>query len=78
VSGKEVVYQEIQPEELRKSLLGAGIPADYTEFLLKIVGFQKAGYSSRTTNSVKEILGREPRTIKDYTKEYIGSFKAKG
>lgn len=75
VSGKEIVYQDIQPEELRKSLLGSGMPADYTEFLMKILGFQKAGYSSRTTNSVKEILGREPRSIKDYAKEYIRSFK---
>jgi len=69
VSGKTVVYQDIQPEELRKGLLGAGLPADFIQLLLTLFGFLKAGYCSRTTNSVKDILGREPRSIRDYTKE---------
>lgn len=69
VSGKKVVYQEIKPEELRQGLLGAGMPADVTGFFLKIFSYLKAGYCSRTTNCVEEILGREPRSIKDYTQE---------
>lgn len=68
VAGKKIVYQEIQPEDFKKGLLAAGLPEDYASFLVMIMGFLREGYSSRITNSVKEILGREPRTIQDYTK----------
>jgi uncharacterized protein YbjT (DUF2867 family) len=74
VSGKNIVYQEIQPEDMRKGLLGAGMPADVTEFFLTILAFLKAGRNSLTTNSVKEILGREPRSIKDYVQENKQAF----
>ncbi|MBY0452974.1 MAG: NmrA family NAD(P)-binding protein, partial [Bdellovibrionaceae bacterium] len=69
VAGKKIVYQETQPEDLRKGLLAAGLPEDYSAFLVMIMGFLREGYNSKITPYVKEILGREPRTIKDYTKE---------
>jgi uncharacterized protein YbjT (DUF2867 family) len=68
-TGKNITYQEIKPEDLRKGLLAAGLPADYTEFLLLILGFLREGYSERTTNNVKEILGREPHDFSQYARE---------
>ncbi|WP_413289216.1 SDR family oxidoreductase [Bdellovibrio sp. HCB337] len=70
VTGKKIVYQEIQPNELKVGLLAAGLPADYTEFLLAILGFLREGYSARTTTSVKDILGRAPGDIKQYAQAH--------
>jgi hypothetical protein len=55
---------------LRGGLLQAGLPADYVEFLLLILGYFKAGYSERTTDAVQTVLGRAPRTLAQYAKDY--------
>jgi uncharacterized protein YbjT (DUF2867 family) len=74
-TGKTVTFKDISPDELRPVLVGAGIPADYVELLLTLLSYIKAGYTGAVTDSVKEILGREPRTFQAYAKEAAGSWK---
>jgi uncharacterized protein YbjT (DUF2867 family) len=74
-TGKTVTFKDISTDELRPVLLGAGMNAEYTEVLLTILGYIKAGYVNVVTDSVKEILGREPRTFEAYAKEAAGSWK---
>jgi uncharacterized protein YbjT (DUF2867 family) len=45
--GKPVAFTDVEPEELKGVLIGAGLPADYVDFLLLILGFLKAGYSGQ-------------------------------
>lgn len=66
VTGKNVTYQEIKPEEFKSGLLSAGLPADYVDFMVLIIGFLREGYNAKITGNVKEILGREPRTLSQY------------
>ncbi|UOF02464.1 SDR family oxidoreductase [Bdellovibrio reynosensis] len=73
-TGKKIVYSEIQPAELKKAFFVAGMPEDYSDFLLMILGFLKEGYNAGITDGVKRILGREPRTMKNYAKEYRSSW----
>ena len=68
-TGREVVYQEIEPDVLRKGLLAGGVPADYTEFLLVILGFLKQGHAERTTPAVRELIGRDPIPFERYARE---------
>ncbi len=68
--GRSITFEDIPPEVLRGSLLQAGLPADYVEFLLLILGYFKAGYSERTTDAVQTVLGRAPRTLAQYAKDY--------
>ena len=35
-----------------------------------ILGFFKAGYSERTTDAVRSITGRAPRTFEDYVRAH--------
>jgi uncharacterized protein YbjT (DUF2867 family) len=74
-TGKTVSFKDNTPEELRPVLLGAGLPADYTELLLTLLSYIKAGYTGAVTNSVEEILGRKPRDFKSYAKEAADSWK---
>ena len=69
-TGKAIGYTEIPPEAMREGLLAAGLPADYAEFLLTILGYFKAGYSERTTGAVQTITGRAPRTLAQYAADY--------
>ena len=74
VTGKTITYQEIKPEELKAGLLAAGLPKDYTDFLLLIMGFLREGYSARTTDNVKAITGKAPRTLAAYAQDYKASW----
>jgi len=55
---------------MRQGLLGAGLPADYTEFLLVILGAFKAGFAERTTDAVQRISGREPISLAQYAQDF--------
>lgn len=74
VTDQAVSYQEITPDELKNGLLAAGLPEDYVNFLLLIMGFLKEGYNSGITNNVEKILGKKPRDITEYTKAYASSW----
>lgn len=73
-TGKTITYQEIKPEELKAGLLAAGLPKDYTDFLLLIMGFLREGYSARTTDNVKMITGKAPHTLAAYAQDYKASW----
>ncbi|MEK7432016.1 MAG: NAD(P)H-binding protein [Cyanobacteriota bacterium] len=70
VTSKNIKFEDISPEVMRENLLGAGLPADYTEFLLMILSFFKLGYSSSITNNVKEITGKDPISFRKYAEDY--------
>jgi len=69
-TGRRIVFEDISPEAMRKGLLEAQLPAAYADFMMLILGFFKAGYSERTTDSVARILGRAPGSFAQYAKDY--------
>jgi uncharacterized protein YbjT (DUF2867 family) len=69
-SGRKITYQEVAPEELKKSLLSAGLPQDYADFLVIIFGFLKEGYNARTTEHIQMITGAKPRSVEQYAEDY--------
>ncbi|RYZ61119.1 MAG: nucleoside-diphosphate sugar epimerase, partial [Proteobacteria bacterium] len=74
-AGRTITYQEITPEVMRQGLLGAGLPQDYAEMMLAILGFFKEGYSARTTNAVEQITGKKPIAFRTYAKDYATNWK---
>ena len=73
-TGRPIGYTDITPEAMLQGLMGAGLPKDYADMLLLILGFFKAGYAERTTDAVLQITGRAPRTIEQYAKDYRTSW----
>jgi uncharacterized protein YbjT (DUF2867 family) len=69
-TGRDIGFEDITPEAMLEGLLGAGLPPDYARFMVMILGFFKAGYSERTTDAVRSITGRAPRTFEDYVREH--------
>jgi uncharacterized protein YbjT (DUF2867 family) len=68
-AGRDIAFEDIDPAVLRQGLLAGGVPPDYTEFLLVILGFLKQGYSERTTDAVQALLGRKPIDFARYARE---------
>lgn len=69
-TGLDIRFRDITPEAARPNLLAAGLPADYVEFLLVILGFFKLGYSERVTDAVETITGSAPRTFENYARDH--------
>lgn len=69
-SGRTIRYQDFPPESMRANLLAAGLPADYADFLLLILGYFKQGHAERITSSVQDILGRRPILFADHAREF--------
>ena len=69
-TGTKIIYQDIEPDVLRGGLLSGGVPADYADFLISIFGFLREGYNATVNGNVKLILGREPRDLANYVKDY--------
>ena len=69
-TGRAIAFQDIEPQAMLGALLEAGLPSDYAEFLLVILGFFKAGHSERTTDAVQTITERAPRSFAQYAKDY--------
>ncbi len=73
-TGKTIGFTDITPDAMLQGLLGAGLPRDYAEFLVLILGYFKAGYAERTTDAVQQVSGQAPRTIEQYAKDYRASW----
>ncbi len=69
-TGKAIGFTDITPEAMLQGLLGAGLPKDYAEFLVLILGYFRAGYAERTTDAVQQITGQAPRSIEQYAQDY--------
>ena len=69
-TGKTIAYQDITADDFRKGLLAAGLPEHYTDLLVLLVGFIKAGYVANATDAVQTLLNRPPRTLEAYAKDY--------
>jgi uncharacterized protein YbjT (DUF2867 family) len=73
-TGRAIRYQEVTADDMRPGLLGAGLPADYTEFLLTILEYFRLGYSERVTDAVQVITGQTPRGFAQYAQDYTAAY----
>lgn len=71
-AGRPIGYTEISEAAMREGLLGAGLPTDYAEFLLVILGAFKAGYAERVTDGVQRIAGKPPIRFAQYAQDFKG------
>lgn len=70
VLGKKINYVDVDPNDFLKSLLSAGLPEDYSNFLLYIAGALREGHASAINENVKEITGKDPILFKNYVQDY--------
>jgi uncharacterized protein YbjT (DUF2867 family) len=74
-TGKKITYEEIAPETLKQGLLARGVPRDYADFLLLILGYLSEGYNAAVNDEVKKLIGRDPIRLSQYAADFKASFK---
>lgn len=69
VLGRKIVYREPDDETYRSIMRERGFSDEYIHAMIQVFGKIRKGQVSQTSDSVREILGREPATLRDYVKE---------
>lgn len=76
--GRRVTYRPISMDEARARMGARGTPPDQVEATLAIAAYQKAGGPTSTvSDKVARILGRPPRTIRDFVQDHADQFGAR-
>ncbi|MFF7266567.1 hypothetical protein ACFZCL_40780 [Streptomyces sp. NPDC008159] len=69
VTGREVTYVPVSARDYGDALLGFGVPAGEVGALVETFEALLDGRNARTTDGVREVLGREPRGFTEFTRE---------
>lgn len=78
VLGTTVTYRSLSMDEMRERLEGQGAHPKMIDSMLSLAAYQKAGGpTERVSESVAQILGREPRTIRDFVRDYREHFESR-
>lgn len=75
VAGREVNYVDLPAAELKKGMLGSGMPEWQAEALVRLVGYYTSRKQEVLNDNVKTILGREARRMDDFLRENADAFR---
>jgi uncharacterized protein YbjT (DUF2867 family) len=73
--GKPVNYVAVEPEKFHQGLLGAGLPAVVAEAIGGWFAFCRAGRAERVTGDARRLLGREPRSLRQFVQDHVGHWR---
>lgn len=73
--GKPIEYIAVPPEAAADGMLKGGMPKAYVDMLIEFSGAVRAGYTAATTGDVEKVLGRKPKTFREWAKENAAAFK---
>ena len=72
-TGHKVGYQAIDDATFVRNTTGAGVPADYANFLAMIFHPVREGWTATVTQDVKTLTGKAPRNLAAYVKDHATS-----
>jgi uncharacterized protein YbjT (DUF2867 family) len=76
-TGATVTYRPISMDDARATAEKRGVSPPLIDAMLAIAAYQKAGGpTEKTSDSVERILGRPPRTVVDFARDYADRFRA--
>ncbi len=73
--GKTIEYVNLPPDEAKARMTATGIPDWRADAWVKLAGMISMGIAAMVTPAVKDVLGREPRTIDQFAKDFAAALK---
>jgi uncharacterized protein YbjT (DUF2867 family) len=73
-TGRAVTYVHVNDEDARKAMIGDGLPPMLADAIVAIFASQRAGSMTGTTDAVRDLTGREPRTIARFARDHAAMF----
>lgn len=72
--GREVKYIPLSDEQFREAVR-AFMPPGSIELMSNLYAGIRAGWTARCTDTVRQVLGREPRTFTQFAQDYCSAWK---
>jgi uncharacterized protein YbjT (DUF2867 family) len=76
VAGRPIEFVDVPEEAARQGFVEAGMPDWLVKHLVGVFGIIREGALAQTTNTVRTLTGREPRTFAVFAREHGGAFQA--
>jgi predicted SnoaL-like aldol condensation-catalyzing enzyme len=76
VAGRHVQCVDIPEEAQRELMMGLGMPTWQVEALLELQRYYTGGQGGAVTDTLRNLLGTEPRTIDRFLEEFKDAFAA--
>ena len=76
VADRPIHYDPIAPEEFKRRLEGAGMPAWLADALNELFAQFRAGASMGTTDQVRRITNQPPRSFSVFARDHAHAFRA--
>jgi uncharacterized protein YbjT (DUF2867 family) len=73
--GRRISYVDIPEEDARKGMKQNGMDDWLIDAIMEFYSIIRAGYASKTTNVVEQIIGREPLSFSQFAKDYAKFFR---
>ena len=74
-TGRAVTYVDVTDEDARRAMIADGLPPMVADAIVAIFAAQRAGSMVSTTETIRDLTGRAPRTITDFARDYAGAFR---
>jgi uncharacterized protein YbjT (DUF2867 family) len=71
--GHKYTYVDVPEQAGRKSMEDAGMPLWLVDAFLELNGLVRNGYTQQLANGVQTVLGRPPRSVRDWAKSFAHS-----
>lgn len=68
--GRQITFVNLAPEQLKQSLLVAGVPEWSANALLDLQRLYREGKAATVTGDVERILGRKPLDFAQFARDY--------
>ncbi len=75
-TGRPIEFVDVPDEAARQGFVEAGMPDWLVEHLIGVFGIIRQGALEQTTDTVRTLTGREPRTFAQFARDHAGLFQA--
>lgn len=72
--GRILNYQALDDATFVNGLVGAGVPEDYAKFLAFLFYPVRENWTAGVSGAVKELTGKEPRSLQTYVQDNLAKF----
>jgi uncharacterized protein YbjT (DUF2867 family) len=75
-TGRTITYVSVGDDDARRAMTADGLPPMVADAIVAIFADQRTGSMAGTTPALRDLIGREPRTITDFARDHAGMFRA--
>ncbi len=75
VTGRAIKYVDVPEAAARQAMLDYKMPAAFVDGLMELHAIDKAGSAAIVTPTVRDLLGRSPKTFKEFAREHAAKWK---